>query len=87
MAKKILVTCAHPDDESLGMGGSLLLHSKNKDEIFVLVFTDGELSRGSSQKNVKKSSNKVEDVLGTSVNNSNIFIAYYLNKIRLIDNL
>lgn len=54
MAKKILVTCAHPDDESLGMGGSLLLHSKNKDEIFVLVFTDGELSRGSSQKNVKK---------------------------------
>jgi len=61
MTKKILVTCAHPDDESLGMGGTLLLHSKNKDKIFVLVFADGELSRGGSKSNVKKRQDQALD--------------------------
>jgi len=40
--EKILVICAHPDDETLGMGGTLALHAKKGDEIFVLVFTEGE---------------------------------------------
>lgn len=43
--QKILVVCAHPDDESLGLGGTLLLHSQKGDKIKVLVITDGETSR------------------------------------------
>ena len=58
MAKKILVTCAHPDDESLGMGGTLALHSKKKDKIYVLVFADGELSRGVSKSKIEKRQNQ-----------------------------
>ena len=31
--EKILVICAHPDDETLGLGGTLALHSKNQDRL------------------------------------------------------
>ena len=41
MFKKILVVCAHPDDEVIGCGGTLAKLSKNA-EINLLIFTDGE---------------------------------------------
>ena len=40
--KKILVVAAHPDDEVLGCGGTLLKHAKNNDEILLLFVSDGE---------------------------------------------
>ena len=43
--EKILVLCAHPDDEALGMGGAISLHAKDGDEVFVVFFADGETSR------------------------------------------
>lgn len=43
--EKILVVCAHPDDETLGIGGTLALHAAKKDEISILIMTDGETSR------------------------------------------
>ena len=39
MKKKILVVAAHPDDETLGCGGSLLKHKANGDEINWLICT------------------------------------------------
>ena len=48
--KKILVLCAHPDDETLGLGGTLSLKSKNGNQIFILFFTDGESSRNKTTK-------------------------------------
>lgn len=50
--EKILVLCAHPDDETLGLGGTLSLHSKNGSQIFVLFFTDGETARKKNSKAV-----------------------------------
>ena len=38
---KILVICAHPDDEVLGCGGTLLKHRKNKDQINILFVFEG----------------------------------------------
>lgn len=49
--EKILVLCAHPDDETLGLGGTLSLKSKIGNQIFVLFFTDGESSRNKTTKN------------------------------------
>jgi LmbE family N-acetylglucosaminyl deacetylase len=42
---KILVIAAHPDDEILGMGGTLCKHSENNDEIHVLFVSDGVTGR------------------------------------------
>ena len=43
--EKILVICAHPDDETLGLGGTIKLHSLNGSKVYVLNFADGESSR------------------------------------------
>lgn len=40
MMKKVLIISVHPDDETLGCGGSILKHFKNKDEVFWLILTN-----------------------------------------------
>ena len=37
---KVLIVAVHPDDETLGCGGTLLKHKSNKDEIHWLICTD-----------------------------------------------
>ena len=44
----ILVIIAHPDDEVLGMGGTILKHAKNGDKVTVAYMTTGITSRRSS---------------------------------------
>lgn len=43
--KKVLVVAAHPDDEVLGMGGTLLKHHLNGDQISVIFLSDGVTGR------------------------------------------
>jgi len=43
---KVLVIAVHPDDETLGCGGTLLKHKKNGDEIHWLIATDIKESQG-----------------------------------------
>ena len=50
---KILVICAHPDDEVLGCGGTLLKHKKNKDQINILFVFEGSSGRYNSKKDIK----------------------------------
>ena len=45
---KILIIVAHPDDEVLGMGGTILKHSKNGDNVTIVYLTTGITSRRSS---------------------------------------
>ena len=54
MTKNILVICAHPDDESLGLGGTLAIHTKQKDNVSVLIFTTGQFARDESKKGILK---------------------------------
>ncbi|HLF67869.1 MAG TPA: PIG-L deacetylase family protein [Gaiellaceae bacterium] len=38
---RVLVVAAHPDDEVLGMGGTVALHADRGDDVRILVVTDG----------------------------------------------
>ena len=56
--KKILVVCAHPDDETLGLGGTLANYSKKGNEIMVLVLATGQFTRDDSTKGITKRKNQ-----------------------------
>lgn len=43
--KKIVVICAHTDDEALGCGGTLVRHSQNGDSVYAIFLADGVTSR------------------------------------------
>lgn len=66
--KRILVIAAHPDDEVLGCGGTLLKHAKNNDKILLLFASDGEGSRISGKKRIfyrKKQALKVAKIINS----------------------
>lgn len=44
--KKVLVIAPHPDDETLGCGGTILKHRKNKDEVNWCIITLGNKDMG-----------------------------------------
>src|SRR4030042_6908720 len=55
MNKKIMVIAAHPDDEILGAGGTLIKHAQAKDEVFCLILGEGVMSRtGAKKHEIKK---------------------------------
>jgi len=51
---KILVVAAHPDDEVVGVGGTILKHIGVGDRVSILLLGDGVTSRGASVTDIKK---------------------------------
>ena len=47
-----MVICAHPDDETLGLGGTIALYAKRGVEVYVLIFATGQFGRDESDKGV-----------------------------------
>ena len=57
MPKNILIIVAHPDDETIAMGGTIKKHSLEGDTIKVISLTNGEDSRKNfkpNQINIRK---------------------------------
>lgn len=55
MNKKILVVAAHPDDEILGLGATLVKHVEERDQVYCLILGGGVVSRDRfSQDDIKK---------------------------------
>ena len=49
---KVIIISAHPDDETLGAGGTILKHKKNGEEVHWLIVTDVFETEGFSNQRV-----------------------------------
>ena len=50
MKKRVLICVAHPDDETIGCGGAIAHHIKDKDKVYCLYMTNGVGARHSKTK-------------------------------------
>lgn len=65
--KRIIIISAHPDDEILGAGGTLLKHIENGDEVYWLITTNISEDKGFTKERVnlrQQEIRKVEKALG-----------------------
>ena len=60
--KKIIVVSAHPDDETLGVGGTLLKHKKDGDEINWLIVTNISVEFGFTKDRVESRQDEINKV-------------------------
>lgn len=75
MNHKVLVVAAHPDDEILGCGGTLIQHAQKNDEVRILIMAEGVTSR-EDMRNVEsherelellhRNSKKAAEIMGAS---------------------
>ena len=66
----ILIVVAHPDDEVLGMGGTIAKHSSNGDKVSIIYLTTGITSRrnpGYSNKSSYEITNKDQKLLDEEI--------------------
>ncbi len=54
--KKNNIICfvAHPDDEALGPGGTLIKHAESGDNVFIVIFSDGEGAKKKQKRNTER---------------------------------
>lgn len=60
--KKIIVISAHPDDEILGVGGTLIKHRENGDEIHWLIATNIFKNQGFSEERIRSRQVEIDQV-------------------------
>ena len=89
-SKKILICVAHPDDETIGCGGTIAKHLNKGDKVFCVSMTDGV----SSRENYKKkdilernySKKEAEKILGFRwVKTRKIFPDNQLDTVKFLD--
>lgn len=59
---KILVISVHPDDETLGCGGTILKHKDNGDEIYWLILTKADVTAGFTEEFLVKRKNEINTI-------------------------
>ena len=60
---KVLVIAPHPDDETLGCGGTLFRHKADGDDLYWVIFTCISENTGWSEEAVKKRDSEIEVVV------------------------
>uniref|UniRef100_UPI00404803DE PIG-L deacetylase family protein n=1 Tax=Algoriphagus sp. TaxID=1872435 RepID=UPI00404803DE len=60
--KNILVISAHPDDETLGVGGTILKHVANGDKVYWLIVTNVFENQGFSKERVESRQKEIREV-------------------------
>ena len=64
MNKRILVVAAHPDDELLGIGGTVIKHTQNGDKVRALIMCEGESLRYSRDVGMNRATQEAAEILG-----------------------
>lgn len=65
-AKKVLVLAPHPDDESLGCGGTIALYSSSGADVHLAVVSNGENIEGECFKDIDISEVRRQEVMASS---------------------
>ena len=60
--KNVIVISAHPDDETLGVGGTILKHVANGDNVYWLIVTNVFENQGFSKERVESRQGEIKDV-------------------------
>ena len=60
--KKILIIAPHPDDETLGCGGTILKHKVNGDKIFWLIATSMQKNDNWTKTQIRKREIEIKKV-------------------------
>lgn len=60
--KNIVVISAHPDDETLGVGGTILKHVENGDNVYWLIVTNVFENQGFSKERVESRQKEIKEV-------------------------
>ena len=64
MSNKVLVIAAHPDDELLGCGATVALHSKKGDTVRSIIVCEGESMRSQDGRRKQCATEKAAKILG-----------------------
>ncbi|MBR2259210.1 MAG: PIG-L family deacetylase [Blautia sp.] len=64
MNKRILVVAAHPDDELLGIGGSIIKHTMKGDIVRAIIICEGESLRYAKDVGQSKATEEAAKILG-----------------------
>lgn len=60
--RNILFVSPHPDDETLGCGGTIFHHRKNRDNIYLLIVTNLSFDYGWSKKIIEKREKEIQKI-------------------------
>lgn len=82
---KVLVISVHPDDETLGCGGTTLKHRDNGDEIFWLILTKADKSVGFTDDFLLKREREIKTVSDLYGFKETIKLDFMTTKLHLVD--
>ncbi|MCH5139125.1 PIG-L family deacetylase [Clostridiaceae bacterium UIB06] len=82
---KILVISVHPDDETLGCGGTILKHAENGDEAYWMIITKADKSIGFSKEFINERKNQI-DIVSKMYNFKNVFhLGFLTTRLHTVD--
>lgn len=85
MKKRVLVVAAHPDDEVLGCGGTIIRHAESGDEVHILVMAEGLTSR-SDMRDAEAYATELKELHGNSQKAASIMGAASVELLNFPDN-
>lgn len=82
---KVLIISVHPDDETLGCGGTILKHKKNGDELYWFIITKPDEKLGISREFIEKRKSEI-NIVAHQYGFKQVFeLDYLTTKLHLVD--